>query len=120
LKVLLDACVWGAAKAELEAAGHEVVWAGDWPEDPGDDTILARAYEARCVLVTLDKDFGELAVLPQIPHAGIVRPVGVSAQAEANACLRVFEFHAAELLAGAIIAVTPGRLRIRAPKAPPT
>jgi hypothetical protein len=33
LKALLDACVWGRARIELEAAGHEVVWAGDWPED---------------------------------------------------------------------------------------
>ncbi|MFW6147662.1 MAG: DUF5615 family PIN-like protein [Thermodesulfobacteriota bacterium] len=33
-----------------------------WPEDPGDEEILARAHNKECILVTLDKDFGELAI----------------------------------------------------------
>ena len=64
----MDSCVWGKARGELEAAGHDVIWAGDWPEDPGDNQILARAHAERRVLVTLDKDFGELAILRRIPH----------------------------------------------------
>jgi predicted nuclease of predicted toxin-antitoxin system len=40
LKLLLDTCLSALAKAELKAAGHDVVWAGDWSEDPGDETIL--------------------------------------------------------------------------------
>jgi hypothetical protein len=36
MKILLDACVWGRAKEELAQGGHDVVWAGDWDEDPGD------------------------------------------------------------------------------------
>jgi predicted nuclease of predicted toxin-antitoxin system len=36
MKILLDTCVWGGVAQELRAAGHEVVWAGDWREDPGD------------------------------------------------------------------------------------
>jgi len=58
VKVLLDSCVWGGAKGELATRGHDVVWAGDWPEDPGDDEILERAQREGRVLVTLDKDFG--------------------------------------------------------------
>jgi hypothetical protein len=38
VKLLLDTCVWGGAKAALAAAGHDVVSAGDWSEDPGDQT----------------------------------------------------------------------------------
>jgi hypothetical protein len=30
MKLLLDSCVWGGALAELQAAGHDVVWAGQW------------------------------------------------------------------------------------------
>lgn len=26
-----------------EAGGHDVIWAGEWPQDPGDDGILERA-----------------------------------------------------------------------------
>jgi len=57
VKVLLDACVWGGAVGELERAGHDVVYAGDWAEDPGDEEILVWSHWAGRVLVTLDKDF---------------------------------------------------------------
>ncbi|GIL11807.1 MAG: hypothetical protein BroJett038_05270 [Chloroflexota bacterium] len=50
-----------------------MLYAGEWIEDPGDDEILARAYEERRILVTLDKDFGELAVVRGTAHAGIIR-----------------------------------------------
>ncbi len=40
MKLLLDTCVWGGAKKTLESSGHDVVWAGDWAEDPGDEEIL--------------------------------------------------------------------------------
>ena len=44
MKILLDACVWGKAKERLAQEGHDVVWAGDWQEDPGDLEILKRAH----------------------------------------------------------------------------
>ena len=62
MKVLLDTCVWGGARDALVAAGHDVIWTGEWAADPGDDEILASAHAEGHVLVTLDKDFGELAV----------------------------------------------------------
>jgi len=40
-----------------------VVWAGDGNGDAGDDEILAQARHEERVLVTLDKDFGELAIV---------------------------------------------------------
>ena len=59
MNLLLDTCVWGGARAELTAAGHDVIYAGDWDQDPGDEAILRYAFEAGRVLVTLDKDFSE-------------------------------------------------------------
>lgn len=59
MKLLLDTCVWGPASQRLRSEGHDVVWAGEWPEDPGDEEILERAYIEGRILVTLDKDFGE-------------------------------------------------------------
>jgi hypothetical protein len=58
MKLLLDACVWGGAVNALEVAGHDVVWAGDWPEDPGDDEILQRAHRERRALVNLTRTSG--------------------------------------------------------------
>ena len=42
MKVLLDTCVWGPAQIEIRDAGHDVIWAGDWDKDPGDEEILNR------------------------------------------------------------------------------
>lgn len=113
MKLLLDTCVWGGAKDELIAAGHDVVWAGDWPEDPGDEQLLSRANAEGRVVVTLDKDFGELAIVHGQPHAGIVRLVDHSATRQAIVCLHVLSLHGAKLEAGAIVTAEPGRLRVR-------
>jgi predicted nuclease of predicted toxin-antitoxin system len=69
LKLLLDSCVSGVLKAPLQSAGHDVAWAGDWPADPGDEEILGRAHAEGRVLVPLDKDFGELAIVRGSPIA---------------------------------------------------
>jgi predicted nuclease of predicted toxin-antitoxin system len=116
VKLLLDTCVWGGARTTLTAAGHDVVWAGDWPEDAGDETILARAGQGRRVLITLDKDFGELAIIRGAPHSGIVRIVGRAAREQATACLQVLTLHGDLLEAGAIVTVEPGRIRVRPPE----
>ena len=75
MKVLIDSCVAGSVAAALSAAGHEVESVAEWPLDPGDAAILVRAHDNAQVVLTLDKDFGELAVVRGQPHAGIVRLV---------------------------------------------
>lgn len=117
MRLLLDSCVWKGAGAELAAAGYDVVWVGDWPQDPGDEEILAFALRESRVVVTLDKDFGELAVAFGTNHAGIIRLVDFSARKQAVVCLTVLGLHGPELEAGAIVTAQPGRLRIRPPHA---
>lgn len=119
MRVLLDTCVWGGAVGPLAGAGHDVVWAGNWTQDPGDEEILATAHREGRVLVTLDKDFGELAILRGRPHYGILRLVGFRARQQATVCLRVLELRGAELLRGAIVTAEPGRLRTRPPDTAP-
>ena len=63
MKLLLDTCVWSKATEELSAAGHDVIWTGAWPQDPGDEEIHALALRDGRVMGTLDKDFGELAIV---------------------------------------------------------
>lgn len=113
MKLLLDSCVWGPATQELRAAGHEAEWAGDWAADPGDLAILAHAHGEQRVLVTLDKDFGELAILRGISHSGIIRLVNLLPQDHARHCLMALERHGVELLRGAIVTVEYSRIRFR-------
>src|SRR5947209_1221113 len=120
MKLLLDTCVWGGARAELQAVGHDVLWTGDLPEDPGDEEILAQAHREQRVLVTLDKDFGELAIVRRLPHSGIIRLVNIRAQQQGTVCAHVLGLHGAELLQGAIVTAEAGRLRIRPPDAAET
>ena len=115
MKVLLDTCIWGGVRQALSDAGHDVVWTGDWDEDPGDDEILAQAHREGRVLVTLDKDFGTLAFLHGRPHAGILRLVNLSTQQQADVCVRVLAQHGTSLQMGAIITAELDRVRIRQP-----
>lgn len=84
MKVLLDSCLSGKTAEMLRTAGHDVVWVGNWPADPGDAAILARARAERRILVKLDKDFGELAIVRGEPHCGIVRLVNCSVTRQAD------------------------------------
>ncbi|PPS43242.1 DUF5615 family PIN-like protein [Chroococcidiopsis sp. TS-821] len=118
MKLLLDTCVWGGVRTDLVAAGHDVIWTGDWSEDPGDEEILAIAYNERRILVTLDKDFGELAIVRGIPHSGILRLVNFSSKQQSMVCLRVLTLYGNELASGAIVTAELGRVRIRPPNDP--
>jgi predicted nuclease of predicted toxin-antitoxin system len=108
VKLLLDTCVWGPTAESLRNAGHDVVWVGDWIEDPGDEEILATAYSDERVLITLDKGFGELAVWQGASHHGIIRIVGFPARRQADACLAVLKAHGNELFAGAVVTAHRG------------
>jgi len=113
MRLLLDRCIGLRVKVELERAGHDVLWVGDWAEDPGDPAILARAYEERRVLVTADKDFGGLAIVRGLPHAGMIRLSKVPATEQGAACIRAIEEFSEQLDAGAILTVYQGRVRVR-------
>lgn len=65
------------------------------------------------VIVTIDKDFGELAVLHGQPHRGIVRLVDIPTARQGLAAVEALIHHGGELLAGAIVTVEPTRIRIR-------
>ena len=115
MKVLLDSCVWGGVRQALSDAGHDVVWAGDWTTDPGDEEILQRAHQETRVLVTLDKDFGELAIVRGLPHCGLIRLVNLSTSDQARISVAVLAKYGRDLGAGAIITVEAARVRVRPP-----
>ena len=113
MKVLLDSCVWGGAREMIAGGGHDVQCVGDWEGDPGDRAILAVAHAEGRVLVTLDKDFGELVVVRGQRHCGIARLVGTSIARQAQAVEDVLSRYGAELSKGALVTVEPARVRVR-------
>ncbi|MGH8226494.1 MAG: DUF5615 family PIN-like protein [Steroidobacteraceae bacterium] len=97
-----------------------MIWVGDWSADPGDEEILASALQDRRAVVTLDKDFGELAVAFGRAHSGIIRLVNFPVSQHGAVCLAAIAQHGAELSEGAIVTAEPGRWRVRpAPAADP-
>jgi len=113
MKVLLDSCLSGKICSSLQEAGHDVIWIGDWDEDPGDQEILLAAHRENRVLITLDKDFGELVLRHHLPHAGIVRLVNQSVKQQASMCLQILEQYSEDLQAGAIVTAESGWVKIR-------
>jgi len=115
LKLLLDTCVSPRTRDALTAAGHDAIWTGDWDPDPGDEAILEFARRESRILITLDKDFGELAVVFGMPHSGIVRLVDLHPSRQAPVCEEVLARYGSELVVGAIVTVTTDRTRLRPP-----
>ena len=73
MRFLADENIPGDAVAALRAAGHDVVWVRT--EAPGiiDQEVLALSAAESRVLLTFDKDFGELAWNARLrPSCGIV------------------------------------------------
>jgi predicted nuclease of predicted toxin-antitoxin system len=71
------------------------------------------ACQEKRILITLDKDFGELACLQGAAHCGILRLVNFRAKDQAPVCVSILARHGHALSDGAIVTAEPGRLRIR-------
>jgi predicted nuclease of predicted toxin-antitoxin system len=57
----------------LREAGHEVAWIREDSRGAPDEKILQRAQEENRVVITFDKDFGELAFRSKLPaQSGII------------------------------------------------
>ena len=113
MRLLLDTCVALGAVEALRRSGHDVAWSGELDRDPGDEALLDMAIREGRVLITLDKDFGELAVVRALRHCGIVRLVGFRALEQGEACRKTLERYGQELAGGALLTVEPSRVRVR-------
>ena len=72
MKFFADECCDAGIVASLRIEGHDVLYVLE--EEPGlqDEVVLQRAYVERRILLTEDKDFGELVYRLRKPAAGIV------------------------------------------------
>ena len=97
----------------MAALGHDVRSARGEYARASDEALLALAYEERRVLVTEDKDFGELVYLRRLPHPCVVRLVELRVTEKVDALRDLIERHGSALRAGAMVVITRKRVRIR-------
>lgn len=98
----------------LRLDGHDVLYVAEMEPSTTDEVVLQRANEHGALLVTEDKDFGELVYRQQLIHLGVVllRLMGLPSLTKASLVSRVFEEHGEEMR-NAFTVVSPGVLRIR-------
>jgi predicted nuclease of predicted toxin-antitoxin system len=113
VKFLLDSCVSLFAVAALRSAGYEALWIPETGKDPGDKSILQKAFNEKYVLVTLDKDFGELVYISRFPHPAIIRMIDIPAKRQGSVLLDVIKHYKIDIEKRAILTVDRYRTRIR-------
>lgn len=73
LRLLADENFPGPAVLALRARGHDVAWIRTEAPGSSDPQVLARADAEQRILITFDKDFGELAFRAGLPvNSGVV------------------------------------------------
>jgi predicted nuclease of predicted toxin-antitoxin system len=74
LKLFLDQMFRTDVTEALRAEGHDVLRADECGRERADDTkVMDTASADGRILVTLDEDFGDWAVLPIDKHPGVIR-----------------------------------------------
>jgi predicted nuclease of predicted toxin-antitoxin system len=115
LDLVADENVDAPIIAALRAAGHHVVYVQELEAGIDDVQVLEHANRSSALLLTSDKDFGELVFRQGLVHAGVIlyRLAGLTGERKAATILNVLHTHG-DGLRGAFTLVSPAHVRIRA------
>lgn len=72
MKFLADECCDAGLVVSLRAAGHDVAYVTEQYAGSSDDEVVLMAFKEERILLTEDKDFGELSYRFRKPSAGII------------------------------------------------
>jgi predicted nuclease of predicted toxin-antitoxin system len=73
MKFLLDQCTDARIVPYLTKLGHDATQIHrTYPHSMPDPEVLSLALQEKCVLITDDRDFGELIFRLRLPHAGVI------------------------------------------------
>jgi Domain of unknown function (DUF5615) len=105
----------GAAVSMLKSAGHDILWVPTEAPGTSDREVLARAARESRILLTFDKDFGELARASALPAScGVLLfRIPMPTPSDVGAGLADL-ITARDDWAGHFSVVEPGRVRMRA------
>ncbi len=104
----------GAAVSTLRCAGHDVVWLTTAAPGTSDPEVLAWAARDARILLTFDKDFGELARASALPATCGVVLFRIPMPKPSDVGARLADLITArDDWAGHFSVVEPGRVRMR-------
>jgi predicted nuclease of predicted toxin-antitoxin system len=114
MRLLADESVDQPIVVALRRDGHDVAYVAELSPGTSDDEVLDAANNRGAVLVTADKDFGELVYRHGRAHAGVVlvRLAGLDSQTKAEAVCRAISKHGAEFVCSFSV-ISVGQVRIR-------
>ncbi len=114
MKLLVDVGVGKTVEQWLQKQGHDVLAVRDLDPRLPDSAILNQAVLEQRLVITMDKDFGELVYRSGQPHAGVLllRLEEADSQQKVSIVKKIFTRHALQLL-DCFSVYQRGRLRIR-------
>lgn len=114
MKFLADEIVDTPIVERLRKDGHIVLYVLEMNPGISDDEVIHRANMERAVLLTADKDFGELVFRQNRIVYGVIliRLAGLSSQHKAEAIAAATQEHIDELAQNFTV-ITQGAVRIR-------
>jgi predicted nuclease of predicted toxin-antitoxin system len=115
VKLLADEGVDAPIVARLRADGHDVTYVAELAPGITDDAVLDLANAEARILITADKDFGELVFRQRRVSLGVLllRLAGLGLEARAETASQAIAAHG-EQMTGAFAVVSPGAVRVRA------
>ena len=114
MRFLADEGVDGLIVNAVHDDGHDVRWMAEDLGGTKDSVVLEAAVLDARILITEDKDFGELVYRQRLHHRGVVliRVDGIYNVEKARIVARAIREHEAEL-PGAFTVIQHGTIRIR-------
>jgi predicted nuclease of predicted toxin-antitoxin system len=116
VNLLADEGVELAVVERLRQDGHDVLYVAELAPSVADEDVLREANARGALLITADKDFGELVFRQRRVHRGVVllRLAGLANEIKAQIVAEVCR-ERAEVLPGAFSVIAAGQVRIRRP-----
>lgn len=112
MRFLVDRCAGYRLADWLRNNGHDALEARTLGPDPGDQALLELAESENRVIITLDKDFGELIYLHRVPHAGLIRLPDVRMSRRIEIIAEIIDRYGPALEEHAIITVQGRNVRV--------
>ena len=112
--LLADECIDREVVDALREQGFDVLYVAELAPSIPDDEVLAMAVAADALLITSDKDFGEIVFRQNRLHSGVllIRLAGVDAHLKAQLTVEILRERDTELL-GNFSVLERDRFRVR-------